>query len=216
MRVRPKSYLGTVLLLSLGLPLGRLVAQRGSPAHAMSRDEYDVLGAVLGSVHARNSNGWILVGSRTATFACNPPVDNGGSVGGCSGMRVATESPEQALRAVRSAIPNVSAELAANFLKQNQQSVTLSRTLPGGVKQWFWAPGTKAGSPFPGDQELAFYPSRAGFNSSHTEALVYCGVTHQTDASKSVGRYFYLKHDHGEWVIEAHTDVWSLLGGRSN
>jgi hypothetical protein len=210
-------YPGMILLLSLGLPFGRLRAQQ-PPARTlrMSRDEYAVLGAVLERVHMRSSKQWVLVASSTATFACNPPVENGASLGGCSGMRIADESPEQRLSSVRSAIPKVSAQLAADFLMKNQQSVILSRALPASVRQWLWMPGTNGASPFAGDQELAFYPSRVGFNAAHTEALAYCGVMHQTDISKSVGRYFYLKEARGHWVIVGQTDVWALAGGRPN
>jgi hypothetical protein len=75
------------------------------------------------------------------------------------------------------------------------------------------APGRRGTPTLPGDPELSLYPSRVGFNTRHTEALVYCTVMEQTEASKSGGWYFYLKRIRDNWVVESSTGVWSLFGG---
>ena len=90
-------YYRTLLVLLILALLGflwPLPAATQTPSAATvepDSDEIAVMTVVLDAAHAFASPGWVLVSARTATFECSPPADIGINIGGCSGMRAATE-----------------------------------------------------------------------------------------------------------------------------
>lgn len=196
------------LSLAPELPYATAQGVPGSP-EAPSTEEIAVMGAALEAAYARVTPGWVLVAARTATFECNPPANIGIDVGGCSGMRLADETPEARLTAVRDAIPGISADLAADLLSKSKQSGLLTDALPARVKQVLWAPDLAAdfrGNQ--GDPTFAAYFSRPGFDSTRSRALIYLGTINWTDRSKSMGQYLYLQKERGAWAVTAHAKVW--------
>jgi hypothetical protein len=195
------------LLVSMG-PL-RADAQVPPPSQDVpDADEIAVMASVLEAAYAHAAPGWVMVGARTATFDCNPSANIGVDVGGCSGMRVSTETVEERLGAVRQGIPEVSAKLVADLLRKSQHSVELSRPLPVRVKQVLWAPGAAADFNTSGNPTFAAYFSRVGFDAPRAKALIYLGTMNWTDRSKSIGQSLYLEKQKGSWVIKAHAKVW--------
>jgi hypothetical protein len=185
------------------------VAQAPSPsAGEPDSDEIAVMAVILDAAYAHAAQGWVLVGARTATFECNPPANIGMDIGGCSGMRDATESPEERLATVRVEIPDVSTEIAADLLRKSRGSVVLSRVIPVPIQQVVWAPGIAVDFKFSGNPTFAAYFSRVGFDSGRAKALIYLGTMNWTDRSKSLGQYLYLEKQMGAWVIKTHVKVW--------
>lgn len=220
MRYRPVITVALLTFSAAALPTARVVAQGCTPGQDVAdADEIAVMGTVLEAAYAHAAQGWVGVGARTATFECNPSANIGIDVGGCSGMRVSTETPEQRLRAVRNAMPEVPAELAADLLEKSQCSALLSRLLPAHVQQDLWAPEDIAaefkaqGNPTfkaQGNPTFAAYFSRPGFDGRRTKALIYLATMNWTDRSKSMGQYLYLEKEDENWVVKGHAQVWGL------
>lgn len=177
---------------------------------SLDTEEIKVMSIVLDAAYAHADPGWVLFTARTATFACSPPTDIGIDIGGCNGMRDASETPEERLEKVRKEIPNISSDLISDIIAKNRESSSISEPLPIHIKQVLYDPHIKADLKFGGNPTFAVYFSRAGFDSTRTKALVYIGTMNWTDRSKSLGQYLYLEKQDGNWVIRSHAKVWEL------
>jgi len=181
-----------------------------SAAGPIGDTEYQVLAAVIAQELKSPSTGWVMLAPLTATFECNPPAHNGLSFGPCGGMRTQDQTPEKVLLRVQAAIPLVSSDLTADFLRKTQQSAAITRTLPISVKQFVVDLSGATKPPYPGHPALAFYPSRVGLNAKRNRALVYAGVINWADATHSVGKFLYLEKADNRWTIKGNLKVWSL------
>ncbi len=126
-------------------------------------------------------------------------------------MRTLDQTPEEMLSRVRAAVPAVSQDLTADFLRKSQQSVPVTRTLPFSVKQFLVALTGTTQPPYPGNPDLGFFPSRVGLNAERNQALCYTGVINWADSSRSVGNFLYLEKVSSQWVVKGKLTVWSLL-----
>lgn len=201
-------------LAALTLVRFGLGASADAVAAHLDRDEIAVMAAALKAAYAASTDGWVLVGARTATFACNPPEDIGLKIGGCSGMRMETETPAKRLQTVHRDIPQVTPEIVADFLEKNQRSTTITEPLPVPIPQTIWAPGSPLAGGHSNNPVFAAYFSRVGFNRDRTNALLYFATVSWTDARQSVGQYLYLERAAGSWVVKGHSSVWQLLARR--
>lgn len=205
-----------LILLFLLAAFAAAPAIRGIQGAALSQpssneldsDEILVLTAVLEAAYTPIGRGWVLVAGRTTTYACNPPAKTGLDVDGCSGMRVSGETPDERLAAVRSVLPEISAEMGADLLKKSQVPAVLSQPLPTDVPQVVWAPGLKGDFKFSGDPAFAAYMSRVGFDRRREKALVYLGTLNWTDRGKSIGQYLLVTKQGNRWRVSGHTKVW--------
>jgi len=130
MSIRPlRRVLATTILL-VAAASTQLLAQVGAPpAHDLDRDEYDVLAAVLADAHSPNSKGWIMLAARTATFECDPPPNNGFSMGGAAGCEPRASAQKTPwLPCVRRYLPSLPSWPRTSSTRANSQSP--SRTLP--------------------------------------------------------------------------------------
>lgn len=184
---RPALVLGIAIAVLLAGPGHG--AQPNENAGSLGQDEIAVMAAVLDAAYAGTTYGWVMVARRTATFACNPPENNGLTIGGCNGMRFASESAEQRLNAVRKAIPEISKALATDLLEKSQHPVVITKSLPCAVPQSLWSPGDELRPERLLNPVFAAYFSRVGFNPRHTQALVYLATINWMDSSRSVGQY---------------------------
>jgi hypothetical protein len=150
----------------------------------------------------------VLVATQTVTFACNPPIDTGFALGGCSGMRSANVTPEALVAEIRSAMPAVTDELSKGLLREGRVSSTLTHALPVQVPQFLYGKGV-TGKPT-GQPELAFYMSRPAISADSSRALIYVGVVSWRDQSQSMGRYVYLEKFAGQWAVKGEVVVWRL------
>lgn len=202
-------FLLATLLFSWTWP--RYIAQ-ASPESAskLDSDEIAVMAVVLDAAYALASPGWVMLASRTATFKCNPPSNIGLDVGGCNGMRDASETAEERLALVRKEMPVVSAELATDLIRKSRESSILSGPLPIPVQQVMYAPDSKTDLKFYGTPAFVAYFSRVGLDSERVKALIYVGTINWTDRSKSMGQYLYLEKLKGVWTIKDHTKVWAI------
>ena len=168
-------------------------ASQGEP----DADEIAVMAVILDAAYAHATPGWVWIIGRTATFECNSSANVIISIGGCSGMRLSAETPDERLAWVRERMPQVSPEVTSDLLKKSQQSMPLSRPLPAPVRQTVWIPGMKQDFGSDGNPTFAAYFSRVGFDPTRTSGLVYLGTMSWTDQSKSVGQYLYLEKGEG-------------------
>lgn len=194
--------------ICFAVPLQPLVAQELSTGLELSPADYEVAAAVLRAEYPPESKKSVLVATQTATFDCNPPVDNGFAIGGCSGMRPADMSPEALMEGVRGAIPSITPELSKQLLQVGKASATLTHVLPISVPQFLYGKGvTEKPS---GQPEMAFYMSRAAIAKDGSHALIYVGTVSWRDQRKSLGRYFYLDKTDGDWAIKGQFVTWQL------
>lgn len=199
---------GLVVAICVAAPLQPLVAQEPSTGLELSPADYEVAAAVLGAEYPPEGNKPVMVATQTATFDCNPPVDNGFAIGGCSGMRSADISPEAVIRNVRAAIPSIAPELSRQLLQVGKASATLAHKLPTSVPQFLYGKGvTEKPSRQP---EMAFYMSRPAIAKDGAHALIYVGTVSWRDQSKSLGRYFYLEKTDDQWAIKGQFVIWQL------
>jgi hypothetical protein len=180
------------------------------PVNEPDPDEIAIMAAVLDSVYSHVSNGWVMVSSQTATFKCNPPSKIGLEIGGCNGMRFATETAEERLAMVSKEISMVTSEITADLINRNRESSVLSDPLPIPVQQFLYAPGAKSELKYRGNPTFSAYFSRAGFDSTRAKALIYLGIISWTDKLKSLGQYLYLEKQEGTWKIKARAKVWTF------
>jgi hypothetical protein len=128
------------LVLSSALPTMALFLLAALPSHAqdkltangLGQDDYEVAAAVLKYVYPKGATDSVMLATKTATFACNPPVDNGFDIGGCSGMRAANVEPEGVMYSVRAAMPAVPAELASRLVQRRgelERPIAVARPL---------------------------------------------------------------------------------------
>lgn len=203
-----KFALVVVATMGVAMPLDFLTAQVLPPDRALSSVDYEVAATVLRAVYPTASNKPVMVATQVATFACNPPIDNGFSIGGCSGMRSADITPEGLMDEVRAAIPAISPELAKKLLDEGNAPVALTHALPVNVPQFLYGKG--AAEKPSGQPELAFYMSRPAIAEDASHALIYVGIVSWRDQSQSLGRYFYLEKSNGHWVIKGQVVTWRL------
>ncbi|GLQ93487.1 hypothetical protein [Dyella acidisoli] len=199
---------GLAAVICLALPLHLLAAQESSKGTGLSQADYEVAATVLQAEYPAGSNKPVLVATQTATFDCNPPVDNGFAIGGCSGMRSADTTPEALVERLSSAMPSVTVELSKKMLHEGQVPSTLTHALPVNVPQFLYGKGV---TEKPASQpEMAFYMSRPAIATDRGHALIYVGIVSWLDQSKSMGRYFYLEKSGGHWIIKGHVVTWQL------
>jgi len=206
------------LVLSSVLPIVVLLLSTSLQSHTqdkvttseLGQDDYEIAAAVLKYVYPKGATGSVMIASKTATFACNPPVDNGFDIGGCSGMRSANVEPEDVMYSVRASIPGVPAALAERLIQVGKDTATLTHAVPVPVKQFLAGPDK---TPSDGlNPEMAFYMSRAAVadSGSGSKALIYVGVVSWKDQSQSQGRYFYLEKSKRGWLVKDKFVIWTF------
>jgi hypothetical protein len=175
--------------------------------------EYAVMSAAVTAVlEPPGPNRTIIVSDRTVGFSCETGADTGWTVGDCNGMRSAKQSPDQALAAIRKAMPVVSKEMTESLLIGASGSFPIERQLMIPARQILWGPSS--GRPLPQGlvPELAIYPSRAGFNPDRDRALIYLGVRALSGQSKSFGEYIFLTKTNNRWEVKGRARVWESAG----
>jgi hypothetical protein len=184
------------------------MAQESTRGTELSQVDYEVAASVLQAEYPAGSSKPVLVAAQTATFACNPPVDIGFALGGCSGMRSANVTAEALMAELRSAMPTVAEELFKGLLHEGRASSTLTHTLPVHVSQYLYGNGITEKPT--GQPEMAFYMSRPAISADGSRALIYVGVVSWRDQSRSMGRYVYLEKSGGQWAVREQVVIWRL------
>lgn len=200
--------LGAASLAIAAIAVTPAVQTAQTTAQVLDAEELRVLAAVVDAAYAPIGHGWVLVGARTTTFECHPPADTGLDVGGCSGMRVSAETPDERLATVRSQLSLVTSEMTTDLLLKSRVSALIAQSLATNVRHVLWAPGMKLDTAFTGNPAFAAYVSRVGFDSKREKAVVYLGTLNWTDQSKSMGQYLLLIKEDGAWRVTAGTSVW--------
>jgi len=193
------------LFLSAALPS---LAQDKAAASELGQDDYEIAATVLKYVYPKGAKDSVMIAPHLATFACNPPVDNGFSMGGCSGMRTADVEPDDVMYSVRAAMPAVTAELASRLVQKGKETATLTHTFPVPIEQFLAGPDKTPSNGL--NPELAFYMSRAAVADSGSKALIYVGVVSWRDQSQSQGRYFYLEKSKHGWSVKDTFVLWTF------
>ncbi|QWT21092.1 hypothetical protein KPL74_03540 [Bacillus sp. NP157] len=184
------------------------MAAAATAAPGLSADAYAVAAAVLRDTYPSDAKKIVLLGTRTATFACNPSADIGFDVGGCSGMRVASATADEVMDAVQAQLPTVAGELRQKLMREVAVSSPIDQALPTDVPQYVAAaPGGKKTS---GDPEFAFYMSRPAISADGKRALIYVGIVRwNANLEGSEGRYVYLEKGKA-WTVKGSARVWRM------
>lgn len=155
----------------------------------------------------------IVVSDRTVGFPCETGAETGLTVGDCNGMRSSKQSPDQALAAVRKAMPVVSRQIVESFLLGTPRSFPIERQLNIPASQILWGPSS--GKPLPQSPvppDFAIYLSRVGFNPDRDGALLYLGARSLSGQSKSFGEYIFLTKTNNRWEVKGRARVWESAG----
>jgi hypothetical protein len=176
--------------------------------------EYVVMAAAITAVlelsgTPRGAPRTIVISDRTVGFPCETAAETGLTIGDCNGMRTAKQSPDQALAAVRKAMPIVSKQMAESFLIGASRSFPIERQLTIPARQILWGP--RSGQPLPqgpAAADFAVYPSRVGFNPNRDGALLYLGVRALSGQAKSFGEYIFLVRNNNRWEVKGRARVW--------
>jgi len=208
--------MGRWFVFCAGVVAFTVVVASPSPAYeagslgSLTQNDYEIAAAVLKDVYPVGAKSPVMIATQVATFACNPPIDNGFSMGGCSGMRAASVEPEQLAVTLRAAMPAVTSELAENLVREGQLPATLTRTLPIRINQFLYGKG--APQSHPETPEMAFYMSRPAISAAGSKALVYVGIVSWKDQAQSQGRYFYLERSAHGWGVKDQVVIWRMGG----
>jgi|SRR5579859_4534842 len=184
-----------------------------TPAVAQGLDstERAVIAAALTGTRTVSDSSWILIADHTTTFQCLVSSQDVINVGGCSGMRVQSQTAEDMLARVQRAIPAIPTSALADLKARSDTGVLIGGALPLHVRQVIWGPGS--GTPIPSDRgnpALAIAVSRVGFDSSRTKAVLYLAAMNWTDARESYGEYVYLVRAHNAWSVGGRMRTWQL------
>ena len=184
-----------------------------TPAIAQGLDDTEraVIAAALTGTRSIPDSSWILVADHTATFECLASSQDLINIGGCSGMRVQSQTADDVIARLHGAIPAIPIGVLADLKARGNTSVVISGALPLRVRQVIWGPGS--GEPIPSDHgnpALAIAVSRVSFDSSRTKAVLYLGAMSWTDARESYGEYIYLVKAHNAWSVAGRMRTWQL------
>jgi hypothetical protein len=180
-------------------------------AQVLDGTERAVIAAALTGTRVIPDSSWILVADHTTTFQCVASSQEIINVGGCSGMRVQSQTADDILSRVHRAIPAIPTSVLADLKARSDTSVPISGALPLPVRQVIWESG--GGAPVPSDHgtpALALAVSRVGFDSGRTKAVLYLGAMSWTDPQESYGEYVYLVKAHDTWSVAGRMRTWQL------
>ncbi|MGN6481284.1 hypothetical protein [Luteibacter sp.] len=180
-----------------------------TPGNAISADGYAVAAAVLRSAYPAEATKIVLLGTHTATFACNPAADVGIVIGGCSGMSRVDVAQDDLLDWIQGQLPGVDDELRQRLVAEAQVSSVIDRRLPTDIPQY--APAAPGNAPVTGDPEFAFYMSRPAISRDGKRALIYVGLIFwKNHTVGSHGSYYYLEKRE-QWTVKKVTEpLWQM------
>lgn len=177
-------------------------------------DERAVLAAAIEQTRLQGNEKWVMVDNDVATFQCGG--DTTINVGGCGGMRRKTQSVEEVMAWLQNQLPDVGADVLANFRTRTEFPATVGKPLPLHVEQVLWGKtgdrkrGIVAGTAPRGNPDYLFNVSRVGFDPAHREALAYVAGVSWADATRQYAEYVHLRNADGKWTVQGRARVWHL------
>jgi hypothetical protein len=175
-------------------------------------EEMQVFAAVLDEMAKQKLVLQPLIADRTSSFECKSC--NGMEMGCGSGLRDASETPQDALSRVRTEMPDLLLATSVQFEERNAECAVLSGTLPAATKHYLFSltdDEVNKQKPAEWKHPDLVYFSRAAFDPQRTQALVFMVLGSGTDASLSGGDYILLSRIKGQWRVEDTLPVWDLV-----
>ncbi len=188
-----------------------------------TEEEYAVYGAVMRGLLRDYPELKLYIQPRTLSFECGNESCNTFLVGaGCSGMRIAEQTPQEVLEALQQTFKGLQKVTTSDFEKKNAHCSLLENRFP--IEQdYLWsgedgktAMGKRNVEEIPEkwkDADLLYF-SRAGFDSEQKQALLYWGLFCHKDCGW-FGWYF-LKKRNGNWEMDANFQVMGRPEGPSS
>jgi len=205
----PKTHL--LLAAALLLWLGIVSAARDAHDHTspISSDECEVFAGAIDFFEQSRIASHPLVADHTSTFECTSGC-NGMSMGGCNGLRLADENPDERLRIVKGDLPDAEEVTLTDFKGKNQHCTEITGKIPAKSESFPFNPSHGPQLPPGWEHPDFFYFSRVAFNSKHTQALVHISFMSGTDSRYSGGKYFLFVARKGGWKLLGTSAVWQL------
>ncbi|HXR32265.1 MAG TPA: hypothetical protein VN830_01050 [Verrucomicrobiae bacterium] len=209
-----KVFLSVLLVLLVSI---HLESTASCPAPEMANpaeEEYAVYGAVMKSLLRDYPELKLYIQPRTLSFECGKESCNTFQVGeGCSAMRVADQTPQGVLKALRQTFKELQKVTTSDFEKKNAHCGLLENRFPV-ERDYLWtgedgktAMGKRSVEEIPEEWKDAdfLYFSRVGFDPEQKQALLYWGLFCHQDCGW-FGWYLLSKRS-GKWVMEANFQV---------
>lgn len=189
-----------------------------APATNTSQDTYAVYAAAVNGLFDDKAlkDRKLLIENKTVSFECGANSCNRLDVGnGCSGMREPRQYPDQVAMQFRQSMTQLEPSTWDDFKKNNEHCSALQNEFP--LKHdYLWMENStrqamigKSPATDLTEQEQAAWSqadkvflSEPGFNSDHTQALLYLGVACHEQCSWF--GYLLLAKVNGEWTAVGH------------
>jgi hypothetical protein len=172
MRIQLPSLIIVVVALMLSIP-SQLGAQTPPNSTSVTSEELLIYAMVLDTSPQLGSSSHPVIADSTSTFSCNKTSCNGFLMGSCNGMRVEGEAISDRMSYVKRDIPVLQEKTISSFVEQNQQCASINSKIPTVSNYHMFSDPA-----IPKDWKYSYlvYFSRVGFNSEHTQALLYVGL----------------------------------------
>ena len=212
--MRPSQASVALMLLVISMPALLSGGGQGAiaDAPAVDDDEYAVLAAAVTQTQLSSAPRWFLLVDRTTTLEC-PTVRDRTRLGPCDGMRKPEDTTETVFERLRAALPEFPRSTWVDLVRKSVRPSTLMRTLPVETRHILWNAGPTPPEELKtlGPPAFALYLSRVGFAEQRNNAVVYLGVLHWTEASRTAGDYVYLVKRSTGWSVAGRSRVWQLI-----
>jgi hypothetical protein len=184
-----------------------LCAQSSANSTSVSKEELSIYAVVLDTSPNLGPSSRPFIADSTSTFSCDKTSCNGFLLGSCNGMRSEGESISLRMSYVKRDIPVLQESTISSFIEQNQKCAKIDSKIPTASNYHLFSDPA-----IPKEWKYSYlvYFSRVGFNSDHTQALLYVGLVSATDPKNSLGRHFILTKIAGKWMLGEGSSIWQM------
>ncbi|MGB7984147.1 MAG: hypothetical protein WCF54_03210 [Terracidiphilus sp.] len=184
-----------------------LDAQSPANSTSVSNEELSIYAIVLDTSPKLGSSSRPFIADSTSTFSCDKTSCNGFLMGSCNGMRSEGETISDRISYVKHDISVLQETTISSFIEQNKQCAKIDSKIPTASNYHMFND-----KEIPNDWKYSYivYFSRVGFNSDHTQALLYIGLVSATDPKNSKGAHFILTKISGKWVLGDSSSIWQM------
>lgn len=206
MRIQTQSLILFIVTIVPSMP-SHLGAQSTANSTSVSSEELSIYAMVLDTSPKLGLSSRPLIADSTSTFSCNKTSCNGFLMGSCNGMRSEGETIPDRMSYVKRDIPELQETTISSFIEQNQICAHFNSKIPTAANYHMFSDPE-----IPKDWKYSYlvYFSRVGFNSEHTQALLYVGLVSATDAKNSQGSHVILTKLSGKWVLGEGSAIWQM------
>lgn len=183
--------------------------ETATPRERIPAEEYSVYATVVKQLGAAGLADHPLISDQTSTFECGTAC-NGMLIGSCSGMRSETQTPAQAIDAVRKQLTFLKKETSADFESKNQKCASIQKLLPLSTPYYLFSQNRREELPNNWTHPDLLYFSRVGLDLQASQALVYVALFSGTDEKNSGGLYILFEKSGSGWKLDKVAHIWDL------